>query len=160
MTVRLARPDELGLVGRLTFDGYAHDGHVDAENGYAEELLDAAGRADDAEVLVAEHGGRVVGTVTFCPPGSALRELSKDGEGEFRMLAVDPSSRGVGAARALVSRCFDRCRELGLNEVVLCSMTQMVSAHQLYDNFGFVRDQSLDWEPQPGVVLWGFRAAV
>lgn len=160
VAVRPAERDELELVGRITLAGYVHDGFMTAEDDYAGELLDAFSRADNAEVLVAEYAGKVVGTVTFCPPGSSLRELSRPGQGEFRMLAVEPAARGRGVARALVAHCFERCAELGLSEMVLCSMTAMTSAHALYASFGFVRDPSLDWQPVPGVTLMAFRAPV
>ncbi len=158
--VRLAEPVDLAAVGDVTVRGYGHDGFITAADDYMHELADSAGRAASAEVYVAARDGRVVGTVTFCPPGSPLRELSRAGEGEFRMLAVDPSARGLGVGRALVRHCFARCSQLGLTSMVICSMTTMTQAHGLYATFGFVREPSLDWEPVPGVTLWGFRATV
>ena len=41
-------------------------------------------------------------------PGSPWRELSVDGEGEFRMLAVAPAARGRGVGEALVRQCEER----------------------------------------------------
>ncbi len=160
MEVRIATTSELARVGELTVLGYAHDGFVTAADGYARTLADATTRASLAEVYVAVHDTSLVGTVTFCPPESPLCELSSDGEGEFRMLAVDPAARGLGAARALVNRCFERSAELSLDQIVLCSMPTMVKAHGLYSSFGFVRDPDLDWEPEPGLTLWAFRASV
>ncbi|MGH3508078.1 MAG: hypothetical protein ACRDO2_12825, partial [Nocardioidaceae bacterium] len=55
---------------------------------------------------------------------------------------------------------FERCRELGLEAMAICSMPQMAAAHGLYDEFGFERAESLDWSPVDGVELWGFRAAL
>ena len=158
--IRLAHDDELESVGRLTLDGYVHDGLLTLDAEYAGELVDAAQRSRDAELLVALVGGEVVGTVTFCPPGSPLRELSRDGEAEFRMLAVSPAARGHGVARALVERCMARGRELGLGELVICSMTEMTTAHRLYERLGFVRDPALDWTPVPGVVLLAYRCTL
>lgn len=158
--VRLAQPTELGRVGEITLEGYAHDAFVTDTDDYAHELADAAARAVEAELYVAVHADALVGTVTFCPPGSVLRELSGDGEAEFRMLAVRPEARGLGVGRALVNRCFERSAELGLGQILLCSMTGMASAHALYASFGFVRDPRLDWEPTPGITLWAFRAPV
>ncbi len=160
LVVRLAEPEDLPAVGDITVRGYGHDGFVTDKDDYVHELADAASRATAAEVYVAVRDGRVVGTVTFCPPGSSLRELSRDGEGEFRMLAVDPAARGLGVGRALVGRCFERCSQLGLTTMVICSMTTMSKAHGLYATFGFARDPSLDWEPVAGVTLWAFRATV
>jgi ribosomal protein S18 acetylase RimI-like enzyme len=158
--VRSAREDEYAAVGELTLDGYVHDGFLTRETDYAEHLLDAARRAVDAELVVAVDANGLLGTVTFCPPGSPLRELSQDGEAEFRMLAVEPTARGRGVGRALVEHCFTRARELGLENMVICSMSRMTAAHRLYDAMGFVREPALDWEPVPDVLLLAFRRPV
>lgn len=157
---RLARADELHRVGQITLDAYVADGFLTADDDYAVHLLDAADRAGNAELWVAQADGELVATVTFCPPDSAYREISKDDQGEFRMLAVSPAARGRGVARLLVERCFERCRELGFAEMVICSMDEMTSAHALYATFGFTRAPHLDFSPAPGVSLLAFRAAV
>jgi GNAT superfamily N-acetyltransferase len=158
--LRPAREDEYAAVGELTVDGYVHDGFLGRDDDYAEHLADAAQRATQAELIVAVSDDELLGTVTFCPPGSPLRELSRDGEAEFRMLAVSPTARGRGVGRALVEKCFDRARELGLQEMVICSMTRMSAAHRLYAAMSFERDPSLDWDPVPGVRLLAFRRPV
>src|SRR4051812_5747394 len=111
--LRLVRPEELVAVGRLTAEVYIGDGFVGASDGYAEQLADTSRRAEDAEVWVAVAGEQLLGSVTFAPPGSSYREIARDDEGEFRMLAVDPSARGRGVGRALVELCLERSRELG-----------------------------------------------
>ena len=158
--IRLALDHELTAVGQLTLDGYVHDGFLTRDAGYSHHLLDATSRARDAELYVALDDGDLLGTVTFCPPGSPLRELSKEGEAEFRMLAVSPTARGRGVGRALVERCLSRSRELGLAEMVICSMDRMTTAHRLYDALGFIRDPTLDWTPVSGVTLLAFRRPV
>jgi ribosomal protein S18 acetylase RimI-like enzyme len=158
--VRLARPDEYDEIGLLTVRGYQHDGFVRGSDDYAISLRDARARADGAELWVAVEPatGRVLGSVTYCPPGSSYRELADDTEGEFRMLAVDPAARGLGVGRALVRHCFERSRDLGLRAVVIGSLPSMAAAHALYLSLGFSRDPSLDWSPVRGVDLWAFRA--
>jgi GNAT superfamily N-acetyltransferase len=158
--IRLARADELHRVGQITLEAYVADGFLTADDDYAVHLLDAADRAGNAELWVAEAHGELVATVTFCPPGSTYREIYTADQGEFRMLAVAPSARGRGVARVLVEGCFERCRELGFAEMVICSMDQMTSAHALYATFGFTRAPDLDFSPAPGVSLRAFRAAV
>ncbi|MGI8434325.1 MAG: GNAT family N-acetyltransferase [Nocardioidaceae bacterium] len=158
--IRRAQSRDLEVVGELTVAAYSHDGHVEDSEPYLEELRAAGERAERAELWVATLDDQVVGSVTFCPEGSPYRELASAGEGEFRMLAVAPETRGRGVARALVQRCLARSRELECSSVVLCSMPTMTSAHRLYESFGFSRDPDLDWEPAPGVVLWGYRADI
>lgn len=157
LEVRLAMPEEYDAVGRLTRDAYVVSGHIVEEDFYEEHLLDAAGRARDAELYAADLDGRLAGTVTFCTPGSRMSELAKPGEGEFRMLAVDPAARRRGVAHALVARCVERSRELGLSAIVISSLPIAVESHGLYARFGFRRTPERDWSPAPGVELLGFR---
>jgi ribosomal protein S18 acetylase RimI-like enzyme len=157
LVVRPGRDHELAAVGELTFEAYAAEGFVDDADGYAAHLRDAAARARDAELYVAELDGEVAGTVTFCTHGSAWCELARDGEGEFRMLAVAPTARRRGVAAALVGACVERSRELGHVALVLSSMPSQAPAHRLYERLGFRRTPRLDWSPGPGVDLLAFR---
>jgi predicted N-acetyltransferase YhbS len=155
--IREALPHELDTVGEITASAYADDGFVYVGHGYVDVLRDAAGRAEQADVLVAVDGDQqVLGTVTFCPPGSSYREMAGDGEGEFRMLAVPSAARRRGVARALVRRCIDRSREMGERRVVICSDAGMDTAHRLYERLGFRRDPARDWSPAPGIELLAF----
>ncbi len=166
MEIREAREDEYAAVGDLTVAGYDADGYLTYPDGtfddnYAGWLRDATSRGRSSVLLVAADGDELLGTVTWCPPGSSAREVStSDTQGEFRTLSVAPAARGRGIGRALVTACFDRARAAGLTEVVLCSLEDMKPAHQLYESFGFVRRPELDWSPQPDVTLWAFSAPV
>ncbi|CAN5119700.1 GNAT family N-acetyltransferase [soil metagenome] len=162
-TVRPARTDEHVAVGRITVGAYAADGFLGEDDPYAAQLADVTDRAGQAEVWVAELGGAVVGTVTWCPRGSPYRELAgRDDQAEFRMLAVDPTLRRRGVARSLVDACLARARADGAREVVLNSLPQMFDAHRLYAAYGFIRAPELDRvlhaaRDGDGVTLWGFR---
>ncbi|KQX75132.1 GNAT family N-acetyltransferase [Aeromicrobium sp. Root472D3] len=166
LLVRVARADEHRAVGALTVAGYDADGHLVRPDGtyddrYAAVIGDVAARAADSEVLVAVDGDRLVGTVTWCPYGSAFAELARQPhQGELRTLSVDPGARGRGTGRALVEACLERARRAGLTEVLLCSLTEMATAHRLYLSMGFVRRPDLDWSPVPDVHLWGFALAL
>ena len=161
MQVRRATRDDHEVVGRVTVAAYAtylSDDGPDSD--YVQHLADAAGRDRDAELWVAEEAGRVLGSVTLCPEGSPWRELAQPGEGEFRMLAVDPDAQGRGVGRALVELTVERFRSAGASAVVLCSMKEMSGAHRLYERAGFERDPERDWSPVPGVDLLAYRLAL
>lgn len=164
--IRLARPDEYAETGKVTAAGYAADDLLNRPDGtedhYEPQLLDAAKRAVEADLMVAaDEPGTILGTVTWCPIGSPWRELAqRDDQGEFRMLSVSPDARQRGVARKLVDWCVERARREQLSEIVICSLELMKPAHALYDSFGFVRAPDLDWEPVPGVELWGFRLSL
>lgn len=114
ITIRAALPAEYEELGEITARAYLDDGLLDPEtNGfYLTVLRDVAGRAADAEVLVATYDGQLLGGVTFAAPGSPLAEIAGPHEAEFRMLAVSRAARGRGAGEALVRACMDRARAL------------------------------------------------
>ncbi|HEY2763241.1 MAG TPA: GNAT family N-acetyltransferase, partial [Pseudonocardiaceae bacterium] len=144
-------------VGRVTLEAYLADGMVTPGSSYSAELADGARRAGQAELLVAAGpGGRLLGTVTVCLPGSPLSEISRPGELEFRMLAVAPEARGAGVGAALVAAVLRRATEVGAYSVVLCSAERMHAAHRLYTRLGFSRLPDRDWEPVPGFRLMAF----
>ena len=152
VVVREARDDEAALIGELTYAAYAHDAPV--HEVYAPQLRDAGRRIKEAVVLVAEDAGRVLGAVTYVPDGGPWAELSSGPQdAEFRMLAVAPEARGRGVAELLVRDVLARARAGGKTRVVISSSTHMAVAHRLYDRLGFVRDETLDWSPVPGVDL-------
>ncbi len=160
LEVRPVRAEELEEVGRLTKEVYVGDGFMAADDAYVLELVDTTRRTREAEVWVAVEGDAVLGSVTFCPVGSAYREIGRDGEGEFRMLAVSPAARGRGVGRALVELCLRRSRELGYAGVRMSSMDRMISAHRVYERLGFTRAPQDDWSPVPGVVLLAYAIAL
>jgi GNAT superfamily N-acetyltransferase len=164
--LRPALPEEAEAVGTLTVAGYDADGYLTFADGsydheYAGWLADGVTRARDGVLIVAVDGEDLLGTVTWCPPGSPFRELStRDDQGEFRTLSVAPEARGRRVGSALVDWCITEARATGLAEILLCSLPDMAPAHRLYESRGFVRRHDLDWAPFPGVLLWGFSLAL
>ncbi len=155
MELRLASPEELDELGELSVAAY-EEFMLGAEDGYRVHVRDAARRAREAELWVAAEDDELLGCVTYCPPGSPWREISREHEGEFRMLAVHPRARGRGAGRALAELCEQRAREHGATGMVLSSLADMAAAHRIYTRLGYTRAPERDWEPMPGVHLIAF----
>jgi ribosomal protein S18 acetylase RimI-like enzyme len=153
--VRQAQPEEFAAVGELTLAAYAANGYIVEDDYYAQELLGAAHRAAEAELMVAvdRDSNDLFGTVTFCLSGSHYAEIARPGEAEFRMLAVAPAARGRGIGASLARWCVDRAREQGCTAVVLSSLAEMHTAHRLYERMGFQRLPDRDWDPAPDVSL-------
>ncbi len=174
--IREARPDEYAAAGQVTLAAYQRDGLLADADDYAETLLDTKRRAVEASLLVAvdetagdgaagNEGvagteGAVLGTVTYCPPGSSYQELSGPGEGEFRMLAVAPAARGRGVGEFLVRTVLRRAREDGHQAVVLSTTTVGHRSHRLYERLGFTRVPGRDWQPTQAVTLLAYRREI
>lgn len=144
VTVRRAEPAEADLVGALTERVYRNGGF--GSDAYAAVLRDGRSRVRDGIVLVAATNGVIVGTVTLALPGTPLAHLSRPGEAEVRMLAVDEAARGLGVANRLMAACETLARNAGLTAVILCTETGMHAAQRLYDRRGYLRDPVRDWQ--------------
>jgi ribosomal protein S18 acetylase RimI-like enzyme len=153
VAIRLALPEEYDLVGDLTVDAYLKDGLISPESSYVSILRDAADRAVEAELLVAELAGEVVGSVSYCPPDSPYAEIAAPHEAEFRMLAVVAAARSKGVGAALVQACIDRARESGFTGLRMSTQGNMAAAQRVYSRIGFERTPDHDWSPVPGVDL-------
>jgi len=153
--VRRIRPEEIERAGDVCVAAY-DPLLTGAEDDYRERLHDVATRDAQAEVWVAVVDDEVVGVVTYCPPGSPWREIGREHEGEFRMLAVDPAAQGTGAGTALARLCEERSREDGATGMALSSLATMHAAHRIYTRLGYEREPARDWSPVAGVELLAF----
>jgi GNAT superfamily N-acetyltransferase len=98
--------------------------------------FDAISRDPNNELLVAVHGGRLIGVLqlTFIPYLTY--------RGGWRALIegvrVDGSMRSSGVGRKLIDRAIERARERGCHLVQLTSDKARPDAIRFYENIGFV----------------------
>lgn len=156
--IRPATEADYETAGKMCVAAYNADGQLVGD--YAEELADIAGRIAHSEVYIAEDAttGTLLGTVTFVRPGTPLAELAREGEAEFRMLAVDPAAQGRGVGKALTRACMDRAVELGYPALVLYTRSWNETAIGMYKRLGFERVPDRDWTFEPGLTLVAMRA--
>jgi GNAT superfamily N-acetyltransferase/mannose-6-phosphate isomerase-like protein (cupin superfamily) len=122
---------------------------------YLAELLDVEGRAGDGRLLVAEHGGRVVGSVTYYHDAAAEGLGWPAGWAGLRALGVEPSARGQGVGRALVEACRRRALAAGAPALTLHTGGFMTAAVALYERMGFRRDPAYDFDATSRLRLGG-----
>jgi len=140
--VRDADPSEYARVGELTIAAYRALPVDHLWGGYAAEILDVAGRAEGAEILVAVDDGSVVGAATLVTDrGSPWLEWTEDDEVQFRLLAVDTAVRGRGVGEAIVRECMARA---GTRPVMIHTTKWMRPAQRLYARTGFDRRPDRD----------------
>ena len=160
LAVRLARSDELDLVGELTVQSYLDGAGLEPESEYLSTLRRASDRAAASPLYVAVRDDVVVGAVSVCPYGSLWSEIAEPGEVELRMLVVTRSARGTGVADALLAAADDFARERGDHALVLSVIGDNAPAHRLYARHGFLRIPERDWDPTPEAHLLTYRRAV
>jgi GNAT superfamily N-acetyltransferase len=115
---------------------------------YLADILDVAHRAEYGDQLVAEHDGRVAGTVSYYPPDAGDPGYGiPAGWAGVRALGVDPAARGLGAGRALMDACLERAVAAGAKALSLHTAAFMRSAVAIYERMGFVRNPELDFDP-------------
>jgi ribosomal protein S18 acetylase RimI-like enzyme len=167
LVIRNARDDELDMVADLISDSYAEYGTdaagmsadlAKAFDEYRIEQRDVRSRLADSDLIVAEDDGRLVGTVTYYPPGA-----QKAAEGwppeyaAIRLLAVHPNARGKGVGRALTDETLRRAREQGAPVFALHTTQVMDVARAMYERMGFVRYPKNDFPITEDFVVMAYR---
>jgi len=124
---------------------------------YLTDILDVEARARTGRVLVAEHGRKVVGTVTFYPDAAAEGFGLPAGWAGLRALGVEPSARGHGVGRALMETCRRLAEAAGATVLSLHTAELMTAAVGLYERLGFRRDPAFDFDGPAMLGLEGAR---
>lgn len=161
ITIRDARRDEWDAVHDLTLEVYAEYARIMTPDAWAG--LDGAVRkaleAVDAQRIVAEDGGRLLGSVMLFPPAKAAygEYVSASSSPELRLLAVPESRRGQGIGRALVEECIRRARLAGASALGLHTSKSMGAARDLYLHMGFERAPETDFLPPGAELVEGYR---
>jgi GNAT superfamily N-acetyltransferase len=124
---------------------------------YLTDILDVEARREAGQVLVAEHRGRVVGTVTYYPDAGHEGFGWPAGWAGLRALGVEPRARGLGVGRALLGECLDRARAAGAPVLCLHTAEFMAAAVAIYEAAGFRRDPAHDFDATGGLGLSGVR---
>jgi predicted N-acetyltransferase YhbS len=148
ISIRPARARELGEVAALfapALEPYRGSGSDWVLDAYLADLVDVRPRFEEAEVLVAERDGRIVGTIAFYAD-VRLEGWSNlpVGWAGFRSLAVPPRMRGAGVGNALVRRCIERTRDIGAETLGIHTISLLTDAVRLYERLGFVRCPEFD----------------
>ncbi len=132
---RAAGADLARIVEMLADDALGRARESVAELGpYEAAFRDIDG--DERQVLlVAEQGGRVVGTAQL----SFLPGLSRRGalRAQIEAVRVDSGVRGVGLGTRLIEECVRLARERGCVIVQLTSDASRTDAHRFYERLGF-----------------------
>ena len=156
LVIRPAVEADYPHIARITVDSYLDAGHFDdPDHEYLQFVQQVAQRHASAEILVAERGGVVIGSVTLVRPGSPYADIALDGELEFRMLVIDPAVQRSGAGRALLHAVIERAREIDdVHTVSLTTGGHWVAARALYEAEGFQHTTERDWYvPNTEIVL-------
>ena len=142
--VRVYEPrdrEAVNAVARAAFAQYADD--YEDWPSFIEGIGRMADLSKDADVLVAEQDGMIVGAVGHVGPGRPRAVFFPEEWSVIRMLVVDPQRRGQGAGRALVAGCLRCARQAGAPAVGLHTSPVMASALRMYEAIGFMRDRDL-----------------
>jgi ribosomal protein S18 acetylase RimI-like enzyme len=136
--VRQARPEDAAAINAVALSAFAQyrDDYSERET-FSRGIgaMSALGR--DAELIVAESGGRIVGAVAYVGPGKPKPDFFAPEWPAIRMLVVDPQARGGGFGRRLTEACVERARADAAPLIALHTSPIQAVALAMYLRMGF-----------------------
>jgi GNAT superfamily N-acetyltransferase len=165
-TVRNARLSEFEDIGKLMVQVYSQlDGFPkESEQPNYYKMLANVGELTnkpETEILAAvSSDGTIAGAVVYFSDmkyygsgGTATKEQNASG---FRLLAVDPLTRGQGVGKLLATECIRKAKDKKHSQVIIHTTMAMQTAWKMYENLGFKRSEDLDFM-QGELPVFGFR---
>jgi GNAT superfamily N-acetyltransferase len=164
--VREATPDEFQEIGKLMVNVYSQlEGFPskDEQPDYYKMLANIGSLTENpkTKLLVAvSSSGKIGGGVVYFGDmkyyGSGGTATSEKNASCFRLLAVDPATRGQGIGKLLTKAYIQMAKDEKQDQVIIHSTETMQIAWKMYENMGFKRSKELDFI-QGELPVFGFR---
>ena len=143
--IRPYRPADREAVDRVALAAFSQYAHAYADwPGFSARIARTSALASQAELLVADDAGEILGAVLHVAPGKPRSAIFPDEWALIRMLVVDPEQRGRGIGRQLMAACLRHAIRDGAPPFGLHTSPMMETALRLYTTLGFTRDRDLD----------------
>jgi GNAT superfamily N-acetyltransferase len=139
ITVREAEANDFPALLRLLeqMDESMYPGRGHAGEGDIHALYDAVLADADQRLLVAEDGGRLVGSAHLIVLRHIGRSLPRSAVVEG--VVIDPAYRRKGVGAALMRAAAEAAREAGCYKLALTSNLARIGAHRFYSRLGWKR---------------------
>ena len=164
--VREAHPEEFARIGALMVDVYASlDGFPspDEQPGYYDLLAnigDLTSNPSTKLIVAVSKSGHIGGAVLYLGDmkyyGSGRTAPKERHAAGFRLLAVDPATRGQGIGKLLSIACLQMAKDEKQPQMIIHSTKAMQVAWKMYEKLGFKRSEDLDFK-QGDLQVYGFR---
>ena len=164
--VRNARPAEFEEIGKLMvlvysqLEGFPKESEQPNYYKMLTNIGELTNKLETGLLVAVSNEDKIAGAVVYFSDmkyygsgGTATKELNASG---FRLLAVDPLTRGYGIGKLLVNECIRKAKDKRLSQVVIHTTMAMQTAWKMYQNLGFIRSEDLDFK-QGELPVFGFR---
>lgn len=113
---------------------------------------------ESVERFIAVKDEKIIGAVILCPPyqKEINGQMVTNNYPEMRLLAVDPASRNLGAAKSLIESCEKEAKNQGFNALTLHTTDRMKVAKAMYKRRNYLPYKEIDFLAFDNHLVEGF----
>jgi GNAT superfamily N-acetyltransferase len=167
--VRNAMPAEFEEIGKLLvrvysqLDGFPKESEQPAYYKTLANIGEFTTKPGTELLVAVSPSGKIAGAVVYFTDmkyyGSGGIATSEKNTSGFRLLAVDPLSRGQGIGKILTNTCIQKAKDKKVKQMIIHSTMAMQTAWKMYEALGFKRSEDLDFM-QGELPVYGFRLSL
>lgn len=164
--IREAKPEEFSILGDLMvlvysqLDGFPKQNEIPGYYNLLKNVGDFTLQPKVKLFVAVSEQGKINGGLVYFGDmnyyGAGGKPTTSQKAAAFRLLAVNPETRGIGLGKFLINACIKQAKLEDQKYLVIHSTKSMMIAWNMYERMGFSRFPEIDFK-QNNVSVYGFR---
>jgi predicted N-acetyltransferase YhbS len=148
--MRLSHEGDDEAIRELLVLSFLDEKRATTLGGFSLELLEVVERRKTGDVIILEHNGRLIGTISVISAQSPQSQSWMPNAAYLRFHAIDPEFHGLGLSELLLAECEERARRMKASAICLHIQKGAEGLARFYQSFGYERAPQGDLSQEKG----------